>query len=560
MTRSSYLLIREDLDRTYYALMSDAEPTRLLSSVTLPTGAGSNAVEKVLQSAAGADQSGAISTSLRGDPSSLGRAAGRCAEALGVPVRILDVAHDAGRVAWSTPDVSGEMRSIAEGALIPTDAVERRRRCDAVLRSIGDRDRAAVADRLGDIADRPMSGRDVAGDQIRAAACIDSIKSIAEHLDGQGASVSAEVLIVTGQLASYLSSGAVPLAALSPLVALGRTTVLLDRAGVLAALGTEQLNEATGADLARATAEQLLAPAGDLLVVADHPGAVVLVRAGAEEHALPSDDVLEFDVKAGETADIEVETEGHLVRASLRGGSAGICVVRGAPPVEAMPAAMHTPVSSTPPRVLPIDAPLALLPRSASATGGLGGRLLLGDEVEGRLHFSASEPDSRGWAAAHEAGILAVVSVSPETVLRARAVGIRGLVVGSLSDGEREALSASIDRRVAAGVAPAPFGLLILGGRRESDEWAAELGKALHALHESDVRLERHPAGLTTAAAQRGGERLVVDTVVIGGPLAGSYGTWRGLADLQPSDPQGAVEINGDLVALPLGDLQRLTA
>jgi hypothetical protein len=560
MKRSSYLLIREDLDRTFYALMSDAEPTRLLSSVTLPTGADGNAVEKMLQSAAGADQSGAISTSLRGDPSSLGRAAGRCAEALGVPVRILDVAHDAGRIAWSTPGGAGEMASIAEGALIPTDTFERRRRCDAVLRSIGDRDRAAIADRLGDIADRPMSGRDVAGDQIRAAACIDAIESIAERLDDQGASVSAEVLLVTGQLAAYLSSGAVPLVVLSPLVALGRTTVLLDRAGVLAVLGTEQLNETTGADLARATAEQLLAPAGDLLVVADHPGAVVLVRAGAEEHALPSDDVLEFDVKAGETADIEVETEGHLVRASLRGGSAGICVVRGAPPVDAIPAAMHAPVASTPPRVLPIDAPLALLPRSASATGGLGGRLLLGDEVEGRLHFSASEPDSRGWAAAHEAGILAVVSVSPETVLRARAVGIRGLVVGSLSDGEREALSASIDRRVAAGVAPAPFGLLILGGRRESDEWAAELGKALHALHESDVRLERHPAGLTTAAAQRGGERLVVDTVVIGGPLAGSYGTWRGLADLQPSDPQGAVEINGDLVALPLGDLQRLTA
>ena len=560
MKRSSYLLIREDLDRTFYALMSDAEPTRLLSSITLPAGAGSNAVEKMLQSAAGADQSGAISTSLRGDPSSLGRAAGRCAETLGVPVRIFDVAHDAGRIAWATPGGAGEMTSIAEGALIPTDTFERRRRCDAVLRSIGDRDRAAVADRLGDIADRPMSGRDVTGDQIRAAACIDAIESIAERLDDQGASMSAEVLIVTGQLASYLSSGAVPLVALSPLVVLGRTTVLLDRAGVLAALGTEQLNEATGADLARATAEQLLTPAGDLLVVADHPGAVVLIRAGAEEHALPSDDVLEFDVKAGETADIEVETEGHLVRASLRGGSAGACVVRGAPPVDAMPAAMHAPVTSTPPRVLPIDAPLALLPRSASATGGLGGRLLLGDEVEGRLHFSASEPDSRGWAAAHEAGILAVVSVSPETVLRARAVGIRGLVVGSLSDGEREALSASIDRRVAAGVAPAPFGLLILGGRRESDEWAAELGKALHALHESDVRLERHPAGLTTAAAQRGGERLVVDTVVIGGPLAGSYGTWRGLADLQPSDPQGAIEINGDLVALPLGDLQRLTA
>jgi hypothetical protein len=158
------------------------------------------------------------------------------------------------------------------------------------------------------------------------------------------------------------------------------------------------------------------------------------------------------------------------------------------------------------------------------------------------------------------AGILAVVSVSPETVLRARAVGIRGLVVGSLSDGEREALSASIDRRVAAGVALAPFGLLILGGRRESDEWAADLGKALQALHGSNVRLERHPAGLTASATRGGRAQVDVDTVVIGGPLAGSYGTWRGLADAQPSDPHGALEINGDLVVLPLGDLQRLTA
>jgi hypothetical protein len=51
-----------------------------------------------------------------------------------------------------------------------------------------------------------------------------------------------------------------------------------------------------------------------------------------------------------------------------------------------------------------------------------------------------------------------------------------------------------------------------------------------------------------------------VDTVVIGGPRAGSYGTWHGLADVQSSDPQGAVEIDGELVVLPLGDLQRLVA
>jgi hypothetical protein len=528
----------------------------LLSSITLPTGAKSSAVEQMLQSVAGVNASADISTTLRGDPSSLGRAASRCAEALGVPVRILDIAHDAGRAAWATPGTAGELLTMAEAALIPTDASERRRRCDAVLRLIGEPDRAAVADRLGDIADRPMSGRDEAGDQIRAAACVDALRSVAERWTDQGLSMSGAVLIATGQLAAYLSSGSVPLAALAPLLPLGRTTVLLDRAGVVSALGTEQLNETTGAELARATAEQLLAPAGDLLVVADHPGVAVLIRVGAEEHSLPSDEVLEFDVTAEEMADIEVEIEGRVVSTALRGGFVGAAIVRGTPSV----GVVYAPVVAIPARVLPFSAPLDLLPRSASATGGLGGRLLLGDEVEGSLYFSTTEPDSRGWAAAQKAGILAVVSVSPETVLRARAVGIRGVVVGSLSDGEREALSASIDRRVAAGVAPAPFGLLILGGRRESDEWAAELGKALAALHDSGVRLERHPAGLTTSSARGAAERSGVDTVVIGGPRASSYGTWRGLADVQPSDPQGAVEINGDLVVLPIGDLQRLTA
>ena len=375
MTRSSYLLVRDDLDRSFYALMSDAEPTRLLSSITLPTGAKGDAIAEMLQSVAGIEQGGAISTTLRGDPSALGRAASRLAEALGVPVQILDIAHDAGRAACAAPGAAGELVTIAEAALIPADASERRRRCDAVLRAIGERDRAAVADRLGDIADRPMSGRDDVGDQIRAAACVDAIRSVAERWIEPSPPMSGLVLIATGQLADYLSSGVVPLAALSPLVPLGRTTVLLDCAGVVAALGTEQLNETTGAELARATAEQLLTPAGDLLVVADHPGAAVLIRAGAEEHALLTDGVLEFDVSAGETADIEVETEGQHVLAVLHGGLAGICVVRGTPP----DGVVHTPVVARPARVLPIAAPLELLPRSASATGGLGGRLLLGE-------------------------------------------------------------------------------------------------------------------------------------------------------------------------------------
>ena len=56
MTRSSYLLVRDDLDRSFYALMSDAEPTRLLSSITLPTGAKGDAIAEMLQSVAGIEQ------------------------------------------------------------------------------------------------------------------------------------------------------------------------------------------------------------------------------------------------------------------------------------------------------------------------------------------------------------------------------------------------------------------------------------------------------------------------------------------------------------------------
>jgi len=401
-----------------------------------------------------------------------------------------------------------------------------------------------------------MSGRSIVGDQVRVAAYVDALQSLAERVGEQRAAVMGEVLIVTGPLAAHVASGAVPLAALSPLVPPGRSTVLLDTAGVLAALGTEQLSETTGVDLVRACADQLLLPAGDLLVITDRPDDVVVMRVRAEEHALLSDQAIAVAVEAGEIVNVEIDRAGETILAPLRGGLVGAVVARGMPAVDVT----QRPAGALSVRVLPIEAPLMLLPRSASATGGLGGRLLLGDEVEGSLYFSASEPDSRGWAAAHEAGILAVVSVSPETVLRARAVGIRGLVVGSLSDGEREALSASIDRRVAAGVALAPFGLLVLGGRRESDAWATELGKVLQGLNGIAVRLERHPAGLTTSVARGRGERSDVDTVVIGGPRAGTYGTWRGLADAQPSDPQGALEINGELVALPLGDLQRLTA
>ncbi|MEI6155935.1 MAG: hypothetical protein WCP88_01875 [bacterium] len=554
--RANYLLIREDRDRSYYALMSDAEPSKLLSSIVVPDGADVDAVLQTLHSMAGLDSGGSISTVLRADAGVLGGTAGRCAEALALPVRILDISHDAGRLAWAEPGAPGELREVAEAALVPIDPAERRRRCDAVLRILGEHDRAFIADRLGDIAERPMSGRDAIGDKIRAAAYIDALRSLSERSERESDREGDEILIVTGQLAAHIASGDIPLEALAPLLALGRTTVLLERAGVCAAFGTDQLLASIGADLFRATANQLLEPAGDLLLLASRPSEDVAVRVRADVQPLFENSLIQLGLQTGEGLEVEVSAAGHKATVTMRGGCAGACVVRGH--TEARLQGQRGVRSDL--RALPISAPIGLLPRSVGATGGLGGRLLLGDEVAGRLYFSAAEPDSRGWAAAHEAGILAVASASPETVLRARAVGIRGLVVGSLSDGEREALSASIDRRVAAGVALAPFGLLVLGGRRESEAWVAELGRALQVLHGTTVQLQRHPAGLTASGAAGGEAHPRGDTVVIGGPFAGSYGSWRGLADAQPSDPLAAIEIGGEVISLPLGDLQRLTA
>jgi hypothetical protein len=47
---------------------------------------------------------------------------------------------------------------------------------------------------------------------------------------------------------------------------------------------------------------------------------------------------------------------------------------------------------------------------------------------------------------------------------------------------------------------------------------------------------------------------------VIGGAYEGNIGTWEGLADPRADDPLAAVRIGGVLRAIPLGDLQRITA
>lgn len=555
MKTSHYILARDDSDRSFVALFSDAAPSHMLASIVVPAGADQTAVQRTLQVMARLSHEDA-SAMLRAHPDALGRAAERCSVALSAPVRIIDIAHDAGRVAWASPGADGTLLKALDAALVPIDAADRRRRCDAVLQLLHGRERALIADRLGDIAERPMSGADSLGLELRSAALADALTVLSVEAARRDVPAVGEVLILTGFLASEVARGSIPLMALAPFVSSGCSTVLLDLSGVIAVVGSEQLTNETGTELIGAIAAEVLSAAGDLFRIGAHRGQEVEVQIAGEEYLLSEDDALELDVRPGESRAVQIAVAGQQVTALLHGGLGGLCVLRGHPDVRQLPAS--SPIDKVVNESLPV--PVGILPKAAGATGGLGGRLLLGDEVSGYLHYSSAEPDSRGWAAAHESGILAIPSVSPETVLRARAVGIRGLVVGSLSDGEREALTASMERRVAAGVALAPFGLLILGGRRESDEWAAELGVALNSLHGQDVQLQRQPAGLIATKAHEQMRHREGDVIVIDGPHAGTQGHWRGLTMTAMGVSLGAVEIAGTTIAIPLGDLQRLTA
>ena len=207
-----------------------------------------------------------------------------------------------------------------------------------------------------------------------------------------------------------------------------------------------------------------------------------------------------------------------------------------------------------------VSAPIDLLPEASGGSDLIAGRRLLGDAAAGRVVAVTGDPDSRGWEAARVAGILAVAEASPETVLRARAVGVRGLIVGSLSDGEIEALSSSLDRRIAAAVATLPFGLLVLGARSASGEGAARL---IERLDGAEVSFSADPPGLIARGrvvrdasdAPRG-----ADVAIIGGQHAGRRGFWRGIVDLRPGDPIAAIELDGAITGMPLGEIQRLEA
>jgi len=224
----------------------------------------------------------------------------------------------------------------------------------------------------------------------------------------------------------------------------------------------------------------------------------------------------------------------------------------------------------------PIDSPIAGIVREVhpgtaivvKATGrALRAIVALGGPTRGRLHV-ASWVEGELRSASVDVGlagnILVVGSrIDAETLTRARAMGVRGIIVAGLASKERRDFLASEDRQRAALHRLPTFAVLVLEGavRRPL---AGPVMDILDALEGQEVAIVADPPMLIFDLPDLEMPVPRPDHVrVRAGQLSGREGTWTGLVG--PRRFAGGVHLeagtvrfeDGSLVAVPLGDLER---
>ena len=191
----------------------------------------------------------------------------------------------------------------------------------------------------------------------------------------------------------------------------------------------------------------------------------------------------------------------------------------------------------------------------------------LGGPARGRLEIAAPV-EGEGRAAAIDvgrAGAILVLDarVDAETLSRARAMGVRGIVVASLSDKDGRDFAASEARQRASLHRPAPFGVLVLDGalRRPIAEPALALLGA-HAGREVGIAADP-PCLLFGPEPAVLPELDPVHVRIAHGPWAGREGRWEGLAGLRRFRAGAHLEAgrvrfdDGTAAVVPLADLER---
>jgi hypothetical protein len=202
-----------------------------------------------------------------------------------------------------------------------------------------------------------------------------------------------------------------------------------------------------------------------------------------------------------------------------------------------------------------------------STASAVPGRTVLAGPTWGRLQV-ATGPDGELRAQHVDVGaagsiIVAGARMDAEALTRARAVGIRGVIVAALGIKEQRDFLAS-ERRGRAGVhGLPPFGILVLDGASRRPI-ASPLMDIFEAAEGSMAAIVGDPPALVIDDPAVSLPAPSPDLVrVRSGPLAGAEGTWAGLAGPRRF-PAGVtleaafVRFGGrPPVAIPIGDLER---
>lgn len=223
---------------------------------------------------------------------------------------------------------------------------------------------------------------------------------------------------------------------------------------------------------------------------------------------------------------------------------------------------LESPVSGT-----VLDVRPGIEVRLRSEVRGVPGVEALGGPASGRLSV-VTGPDGEVRAphidvSAAGAILVAGARIDAEALTRARAVGVRGIIVAALGVKERRDFLAS-ERRGRAAVHGLPaFGILVLDGAA-GRPIASPVMAVLQAMEGRTVALLADPAAVVVEDPDVELPRPSDDFVrVRSGPLVGAEGQWAGLAG--PRRFPGGVVLEAGLVrfgdrppvAVPLGDLER---
>jgi hypothetical protein len=197
---------------------------------------------------------------------------------------------------------------------------------------------------------------------------------------------------------------------------------------------------------------------------------------------------------------------------------------------------------------------------------GLNGIVALGGPTRGRLHIAAgSDGELRsGGLDVGLAGTILVVGsrIDAETLTRARAMGVHGIVVGGLASKERRDFTASERRQRAALHRLAPYAVLVLEGATRRP-LPSPVMDVLEALAGHEVAIVGDPPMLVFESEVDVPTPASDFVRVRGGPLGGRDGIWAGLVG--PRRFAGGVHLeagsvrfaDGSVMAVPLGDLER---